>query len=290
MKTGQAAKRFPSADARISSIPVARSISSSLPVARNLSGSQASHAGSAHLTKWVEDLNAQGFSELAQGARANSAKRNRSSSAASFDFDCFSGFAVATIFWCFLFGASIYFLRTVPQAAPTVSMDSLVRAAKRARVLNAETVSSTAAPQSLSPSLSIHATSTPSKLPVNSAIPEPVATTGSASESRSDYARRFTDMNCFMHDDESELCIYENAICYDGERIVLSVPKVRELQVGAIRAACSELPHICVSVHLQPPRASVGSNELGHVMRDTTANCYDFRYYDPEAIEYTNCR
>ena len=66
-----------------------------------------------------------------------------------------------------------------------------------------------------------------------------------------------------MHGDESELCMYENAICYDGDRLVLSVP--------------------------EPPGPSLGSNEYGHIMRELTANCFDFRFYDPEAAEVSWC-
>ena len=66
-------------------------------------------------------------------------------------------------------------------------------------------------------------------------------------------------MTCFTHGDESELCKYEHALCYDGERLVLSVP--------------------------EPPGPRVGSNEFGHVMRELTANCYDYRYYDVGAAE-----
>ena len=82
---------------------------------------------------------------------------------------------------------------------------------------------------------------------------------GASLPGRSKHAQRFTDMTCFAHGDEAELCRYEHALCYDGERLVLSVP--------------------------EPPGPRVGSNKLGHVMRELTANCYDFRFYDPEGAE-----
>lgn len=59
---------------------------------------------------------------------------------------------------------------------------------------------------------------------------------------RSDHSTRFTDMTCFTHGDEAELCKYEHALCYDGEHLVMSVP--------------------------QPPGPSVGSNELGLINGD----------------------
>ena len=81
---------------------------------------------------------------------------------------------------------------------------------------------------------------------------------------RSEHAQRYTDMSCYTHGDESELCAFEHALCYDGERLVLSVP--------------------------EPPGPEVGSNALGYIYGDVTTNCYDFRYYEAEAVEYNGCR
>ena len=89
--------------------------------------------------------------------------------------------------------------------------------------------------------------------------PQPSVGPAPATSPRSEFAQRFTDMTCFTHGDESELCKYEHALCYDGERLVLSVP--------------------------EPPGPRMGSNEFGHVMRELTANCYDYRYYDVGAAE-----
>jgi hypothetical protein len=100
-------------------------------------------------------------------------------------------------------------------------------------------------------------------------------------------------MNCYTHGDESELCVYENAICYDGERVVLSVPQVCYTSLASVYSTrrMQRVPYPPTPTSLtQPPTERIGSNDIGHVMRDTTANCYDFRYYEAEAIEYTNCR
>ena len=87
---------------------------------------------------------------------------------------------------------------------------------------------------------------------------------GNTGAMRSAYAMRFTDMTCYTHGDESELCTYENAMCFDGERLVLSV--------------------------LKPPGPDVGSNHLGHIQRDLTTSCMDARFDEPTSAEFTGCR
>ena len=77
--------------------------------------------------------------------------------------------------------------------------------------------------------------------------------------------RRFTDVACHLYPDETELCVYHNAICFDGSHVVLSVP--------------------------HPPGPSkLDPNGMGYVLGDPTGGCYDYRYYEPSAIEYSACK
>ena len=76
---------------------------------------------------------------------------------------------------------------------------------------------------------------------------------------------RFTDMTCYLHGDETELCAYDHAICYDGVSVVFTVPV--------------------------PPSASKGDpSGRGEVLGDPTGACYDYRYYEPTALEFSNCK
>lgn len=67
-----------------------------------------------------------------------------------------------------------------------------------------------------------------------------------------DVRQRFTDVTCYLHGDESELCAYHNAICYDGQNVVLSVP-------------------VPPAPHKSDPAG------LGLVLGDPTGACYDYR-------------
>ena len=80
-----------------------------------------------------------------------------------------------------------------------------------------------------------------------------------------DVRRRFTDMTCYLYGDETELCVYDNVVCYDGQYVTLSVPAM--------------------------PQPSKGDPEgLGVILGDPTTGCFDYRYYEPSALEYNNCK
>jgi hypothetical protein len=66
----------------------------------------------------------------------------------------------------------------------------------------------------------------------------------------------YSQQTCYLSSDESEICVYENALCFDGEGPVVVV-------ANPIR---------------QPPR-----------VLDYTHECVDGRYYEPSALEWSNC-
>ena len=77
--------------------------------------------------------------------------------------------------------------------------------------------------------------------------------------------RRFTDMSCNLYGDETELCVYEHVICYDGQYVTLSVPTA-------------------------PLASPADPTRLGLVLGDPTGGCFDYRYYEPASLEYNNCK
>ena len=76
---------------------------------------------------------------------------------------------------------------------------------------------------------------------------------------------RFTDMTCYLHGDETEICTYDHAICYDGSSVVLTVP-------------------------VAPAASKADPAGRGEVLGDPTGACYDYRYYEPTALEFSNCK
>ena len=72
-------------------------------------------------------------------------------------------------------------------------------------------------------------------------------------------------MTCNLFGDESEVCVYDNVLCYDGDSVILSVPAM--------------------------PEASKGDpNGSGAVLGDPTGGCFDWRYYEPSALPYSACK
>lgn len=71
-----------------------------------------------------------------------------------------------------------------------------------------------------------------------------------------------THMRCYARGDESELCVYENALCFDGKQVVV--------------ASAGETT---------TPYAPDFSSR-----RPSTASCFDFRFYEASAPEYTGCQ
>jgi len=66
----------------------------------------------------------------------------------------------------------------------------------------------------------------------------------------------YTQQTCYLQTDESEVCVYDGVLCYDGVSPIVSVDEpVRE-----------------------PER-----------IVDYTHSCSDFRYYEPSAMEYSGC-
>ena len=73
-----------------------------------------------------------------------------------------------------------------------------------------------------------------------------------------DYA---SDMKCYARGDESEICVYEHALCFDGTQVVVA------------SASGTTKPYAPTYVATRPD----------------TASCFDFRYYESSAPEYTRC-
>ena len=66
----------------------------------------------------------------------------------------------------------------------------------------------------------------------------------------------FTQQTCYLQADESETCVYDNVLCFDGKSPIVVVDKpVRDPE------------RIC----------------------DYTHSCQDFRYYEPSALEISGC-
>jgi len=90
-------------------------------------------------------------------------------------------------------------------------------------------------------------------LPVEAGAPPPAVAPGREDPESS--ARPYTHQTCYLQSDESELCEYEN-LCYDGEGpVALVAEPVRE------------------------PRRVL----------DYTHECFDARFYEPSALEWSNC-
>lgn len=166
------------------------------------------------------------------------------------------GFLFSSIIWCAIGG--LYLVAMMRHAGHgTASLPSTVGLPRRPLPRTPGTRVTVQLPSpSILPAADLRGSSPqsqqlgPLKEPVDERGLPPVTGTWRRGK-RSEYARRFTDMSCYTHGDESELCAFENALCFDGERVVLSVP--------------------------QPPGPEVGSNEYGHILGDLTTNCYDFR-------------
>ena len=69
-------------------------------------------------------------------------------------------------------------------------------------------------------------------------------------------ADEFSQQTCYLQTDESEICTYDNLICYDGRS-----------------------PVVVVEQPVRVPERIV----------DYTHFCVDFRYYEPSAMEYSGC-
>jgi hypothetical protein len=204
-------------------------------------------------------------------ARAPSASTTRPESGAlpilggSYGF--WRGFILASLVWCAL--SSLYLTVMFKHASSSPSDDLVKMGLRSSRALHEQSTAAASATPSPSPLVS-PSSAPPPPLPAEASgglqdeRAEPPVTGTWKRGQRSAYAQRYTDMTCYTHGDESELCAYENAICYDGDRLVLSVP--------------------------EPPTAEIGSNQYGHIMGELTTNCYDFRYYEAEAVEYNGCR
>ena len=76
---------------------------------------------------------------------------------------------------------------------------------------------------------------------------------------------RFTDVTCYLHGDETEMCAYDHLLCYDGMFVVLTVP-------------------------VPPAVVRKAATYTGEVLGDPTGSCFDYRYYEPSSIEFTNCK
>lgn len=68
-------------------------------------------------------------------------------------------------------------------------------------------------------------------------------------------------MKCYARGDESELCVYDNALCFDGTQVVVASAS------GTTEPYSPEFPN-----------------------RPDIASCFDFRFYEGSAPEYTGCK
>lgn len=68
--------------------------------------------------------------------------------------------------------------------------------------------------------------------------------------------RLYTQQTCYVQTDESELCTYDNLLCFDGNSLVVT----------------SDRP-------IRDPE----------VIMDYTHACMDYRYYEPTALEFSGC-
>jgi hypothetical protein len=97
-------------------------------------------------------------------------------------------------------------------------------------------------------------------VPVTAVDDEPVASKkgGGKAAAADDGAPppEFTQQTCYLQTDESEICVYDGVLCYDGRSPVVAVDR-------PIRT---------------PER-----------ILDYTHYCSDFRYYEPSAMEYSGC-
>ncbi len=75
-----------------------------------------------------------------------------------------------------------------------------------------------------------------------------------------DPGRQTTHMRCYGHADESELCVYENAFCFDGTQVV----------VASLETT-------------QPYKPKYDT------LIPSPASCFDYRHYEASAVEYTHC-
>ena len=66
----------------------------------------------------------------------------------------------------------------------------------------------------------------------------------------------YTQQTCYLQTDESEICVYDGVLCYDGKS-----------------------PVVTVETPVRTPERIL----------DYTHYCSDFRYYEPSAMEYSGC-
>lgn len=87
-------------------------------------------------------------------------------------------------------------------------------------------------------------------------IPSATDATTETGQNKADPSTLYTHQTCYLNNDESELCTYDNLLCYDGEGPVVIVPKpIRE-----------------------PSR-----------ILDYTHECVDNRFLEPSSLEWSNC-
>ena len=87
------------------------------------------------------------------------------------------------------------------------------------------------------------------------ASPSPAAAAGSSSADVGP-PPEYTQQTCYLQTDESEICVYDGVMCYDGKS-----------------------PIVAVETPVREPERIV----------DYTHSCSDFRYYEPSAMEYSGC-
>lgn len=215
--------------------------SHSVPAASASRRSGTSHLSVSHGSKWRgEDPSSAAPSSAPPQKPSPLSKTLRSVMGYGF----WSGVAISTLLWCLVAAMLVY---RVEFGGPSLEEASAavtgvltppvgLRAVVKAVVAQRQLVGPGAPPTLAQVERSASAAPSPARMPP--ALPG----------SRSAYAQRFTDMTCFTQGDESEFCRYEHALCYDGERLVMSV--------------------------VEPPTKKMSSNELGHIMGDVMANCY----------------
>jgi hypothetical protein len=152
--------------------------------------------------------------------------------------DCVFGAATSTLLWGLLL--LVYSRGTIPPSPPEPSLAPL-------------DVTATAAVVPELPDLSASDVESP---PLPTPVPRRLRTTSVKYP-----AAQTTHMRCYAHGDESELCVYENALCFDGTQVV----------VAALETTDTYKPKYDTRV-------------------PDTASCYDYRHYEPSAPEYTGCK
>jgi hypothetical protein len=91
----------------------------------------------------------------------------------------------------------------------------------------------------------------------------------------------YTSMTCYLGADETEICVYDGVLCYDGRGAVVSVPweapPPSEQNLKPLPGAANN-------------SLSAGGPPLGVLLaNDPQASCYDYRYYESSSAEYSRC-